>query len=170
MQAKTLVGRTNVVLKTVEGSLNLGKLDQIIKESYVMGLDAIPIEQLKGDIARAGHPVKQALALDADGRRLFFTDVAGEHLYAEFDTAQNGHRVLRIGHQSSIVKEYDVQELEPDDKGSVTTTHEEGKEAIEEPGMYPSGTPLNKPEEDNRGFGSEANLEARKALLLELEH
>ena len=98
---------------------------------------------MKGDIARAGHPIRQALALDPDQRRIFFTDVKGEHLYAEFAAASEGHRITHIGHQASIMKEYDVQDLETTGVGSVRTTHEE-EEVEDDPrkaaGMYPGET------------------------------
>ena len=173
MQVNNLVARTDNVLKSVEGALNLNRLNRIIERAKIVGIDAIPIEQLKGDIARAGHPVKQALALDADGRRLFFTDVDGEHLYAEFDTAEKGHRITRIGHQASIIKEYVVEDLEFDGVGDVDTVHEE-EEAVETPGMYPGPTWNQKPEEDDRGFGSKeeekvVNKELMDALMREME-
>ena len=163
------VQRMNVVMKTMEGSMNLGRLDQIIHRAQVLSSDAIPIEQLKGDIARAGHPIKQALALDADSRRLFFTDVKGEHLYAEFATASEGHRITHIGHQASLLKEMvDVTDLEPSGKMEVVTAHEEEDE-YEEPGVYPPATAGDKPEENDRGFGKDSNTDTvRKALLAEM--
>ena len=167
-----IIGRVDLVMKSVEGTMNLGRLNTIIERAKVMNIDAIPIEQLKGDIARAGHPVKQALALDAEGRRLFFTDKDGEHLYAEFDTADNGHQVTKIGHQSSIIKEYSVDDLETDGVSEVETVHDE-EDAVDEPGMYPGGTPGDKPEEDDRGFSDtkkmSRNMELRRALMVEMK-
>ena len=63
------------VARSLEGVLNMSTLDGIIKkahESQVMSFDAIPLEQLKGDIARAGHPVKQAIAPRCRWQSSFF--------------------------------------------------------------------------------------------------
>lgn len=159
------IRRIDGVLRSMEGVDSLRRLDVIIKQAQVVGGDVIPIEQLKGDIARAGHPVKQAIGLDADRRRFFFTDVKGEHLYADFDTADQGYRVKHIGAQATMTKGYDVVDLEAEPRDSVDTTHEEW-DAVEEPGMYPSGTPGMKPEEDDRGFSK--HMATRVALMQEL--
>ena len=79
------VNRVDNVVKSLEGMRNMDALEDIIeKAAKVMNIDAVPLEQLKGDIARAGHPVKQMMALDRDENRLFFTDKNGQHLVAEF--------------------------------------------------------------------------------------
>lgn len=164
----------------LEGVVNHQTLDGIIQkaEEQAMRFEAIPLEQLKGDIARSGHPVKQALALDAEGHRLFFTDVNDEYLFAEFGSASEGYRVKRIGHQSSIAKEYDPVDLEPSGEGRnrserVTTGHEEGgleeDDAAEAAGVYPGGTPGDKPMGDDRGYGVDDREPARKALIREVE-
>ena len=49
-------------------------LSGLIAKGAACPPDAVPLEQLKGDLARAGHPVKRAIALDAENRRLFFID------------------------------------------------------------------------------------------------
>ena len=166
---KRSLRRVSSVMKAMEGMQNIGRLETIVKSTQAMVGDAIPLEQLKGDIARAGHPIKQALALDAQGRRIFFTDVKGEHLYADFDTADNGFRVKHIGHQASIIKEYDVQDPEISGLAEVHTVHEE-EDFVDTPGLYPGETYTVKPEEDDRGFGAESQVEAvkRKALLDEM--
>ncbi len=116
-------------------------------------IDAVPLEQLKGDIARAGHPVMRTIALDVDNRRLFFVDKAGNFLFAEYGTHDEGYRISRVGMQAEISKEYDTVDLEPEPFSSVTTEHEE-EEQGDEPGMIPSGTPGDQPDdEDGRGFG-----------------
>lgn len=143
------------------------------KAAQVMNIDAIPIEQLKGDLARQGHPVKQATALDADNRRLFFTDGDDQHLFAEFAGADDGHKILKIGHQATIAKDYDPMDLEPSgEKGnlgeSVTTTHEE-EDFEEESAVLPGATVVDMPEEDDRGFSADEGLVTRKSLLKELE-
>ena len=171
-ELRGLVAKTYEVGKLAEGMMNIQRLDVLIKQVQVVS-DAIPIEQLKGDIARAGHPVKQALALDAEGRRLFFTDMEGEHLYAEFESADQGHRITHIGHQASIIKEYDVLDPEPEPFGKVEMDYEVEEVADEpEPGVIPGPTPGDKPEEDDRGFSvSKAELQQeafRKALLIEM--
>ena len=68
---------------------------------------AIPIEQIKGDIARQGHPVMRVLALDPDAGRLFFQDMQDNALFAEFAGSDEGFRLLRIGFQSEVQKDYD---------------------------------------------------------------
>ena len=164
------------VARQLEGSRNIHMLDSIIKkahESQVMSFDAIPLEQLKGDIARAGHPVKQAIALDVDGSRLFFTDVDDQYLFAEFGSGSEGYAVKRIGSQSSISKEYDVIDLEPSTESgnpgeTITTAHEE-EDDVDTPGVYPSGTPGMKPKEDDRGYGADEIEVTRKSLIKELE-
>ena len=162
-----LLARANEVVKSLEGYSNLGKINKVIKTAQAMCFDAIPLEQIKGDLARAGHPVHRALALDPDGRRLFFTDRAGEHLYAVFSGADTGHRLLHVGHQASIVKEFDVTDLKESGSMIVETEHDE-EDFTEEPGIYPGGTPTIKPEEDDRGFSAKSsNLAARAALLRE---
>ena len=116
-------------------------------------IDAVPLEQLKGDIARAGHPIMRTIALDVDNRRLFFIDKAGNFLFAEYGTHDEGYRISRVGMQAEISKEYDAVDLEPEPFNSVTTEHEE-EEQDDTPGMVPSGTPGDQPDdEDGRGFG-----------------
>ena len=150
------------VEKDLEGMQIQSTMQGIIAKAQAMHGDAIPLEQLKGDLAREGHPVKQAIALDAESRRLFFTDIRGEHLYAEFAGPDDGHRVTLIGHQASIAKEYDptdldVSEEEGNQGESVTTEHDEEDE-VETPGMYPGSTPGDKPEDDDRGFAADKLL------------
>ena len=171
----TVVTKSENVIKLLERDINWRRLDSLISksEAMIMDIDAIPLEQLKGDIARAGHPVQQTLALDADNHRLFFTDIDGQHLYADFGGANEGYRVNRIGHQASIAKEYDVIDLEPSKESgnlgeSVTTTNEE-EDDIDTPGVYPGGTPTVKPEEDDRGYSSDEKEPTRKELITVLK-
>lgn len=187
------VKRAVNILKQLESisqmEQSMSVLDAIIQkaDAQVMDFDAIPLEQLKGDIARMGHPVKQELALDADNRRLFFTDKHGEDLYAEFGTAGEGHRVKRIGHQATIAKEYadiyrkavdyDPADLDTDDNWlSVDTWHEENEEVSEEPGVIPGGTSGDKPDynpkPEREGRGDRGFYEVEKAagaLLKEMD-
>lgn len=171
------------IARVLEGSNNLRILDSIIEkseeEATPVDFEAIPLEQLRGDIARAGHPIKQLTALDPEGRRLFFTDKHDQHLFAEFATEKDGHRVTRIGHQANIAKEYvDVVDLEPSSEDSnhgetVTTVHEEDdsekdKDPADLAGMYPGPTHGDKPETDDRGFGKDEQMPSRVALLSEL--
>ena len=175
---RKLVERANLIVQDFSGVAREQRLQAILEKAqeHVMDLDTIPLEQLKGDIARAGHQIKQALALDVEGRRLFFTDGNDQYLFAEFGTAKEGHRVKRIGLQATIAKEYDVQDLEPSTEDgnlgeTVTTTHAEAdveEDPEEQAGVYPSGTPGDKPEEDDRGFSADEKLPTRKALIQEL--
>lgn len=77
--------------------------------------NAIPIEQLKGDIARQGHPVMRVLALDPDAGRMFFQDMQDNALFAEFAGSDQGYRILRIGFQSEVQSEYKVTDLQKAD-------------------------------------------------------
>ena len=187
------IDRTMNVIKVIEGEKIRGRLRDVrikmreISSNNAIGVfddmvvirkadvsDAIPLEQLKGDIARAGHPVKQAFALDADARRLFFTDKDDQNLFAEFGDATDGYRVTRIAHQASIAKEYVVDDLDPSSESknpgeSITTAHQEEESEKGPPGVIPAGSPGIKPDDDDRGYGSEENIPARsKALVKEL--
>ena len=77
--------------------------------------NAIPIEQLKGDIARQGHPVMRVLALDPDAGRIFFQDMQDNSLFAEFSDASQGYRILRIGFQSEVQSDYRATDLQKAD-------------------------------------------------------
>ena len=111
---------------------------------------AIPIEQIKGDIARAGFFVKYIHALDPEARRLFFVDGDSNHLFAEYG---KDFELQRIGPQRDIAKEYNTVDLEPSDElEAVTTEHEEREYGEGKPGMIPSATPAEKPETDKEYF------------------
>ncbi len=115
--------------------------------------DAVPLEQLKGDLARAGHPVKRAIALDAENRRLFFIDNTDTYLFAEYGSPEVGFSLGRVGSQSEVAKDYDPVDLEPEPRSDVETGHDE-EEQGDDPGFVPSGTPGVKPTDaDGRGFG-----------------
>lgn len=120
---------------------------------------AIPLEQLKGDIMRQGYNIQRVLALDPEGRRLFFTDPEGNSLYAQYSSATTGFTLERVGHQREIVKEYDVQDLKEAGVAAVVTTHEEADQEYETPGMIPGPTPGDKPvdEEVLDGQGEHAS-------------
>lgn len=148
---------TTGVLERLEAMVG----DRVIKglESMIKAAEmppAIPIEQIKGDIARQGHPVQRLMALDPDTRRLFFTDIQGSFMYAEFGPPEEAYRVIKVGPQADIIKEYDVVDLEPEPRDTVTTTHEETEITDPPiPGVIPSGTPSDKPETDDRWLGNE---------------
>lgn len=150
---------------------------------------AIPLEQIRGDLARAGHTVKSIIALDPESRRIFFMDTDNKPLYCSFAGPDSGFKVEKIGYQADIAKEYDPVDLEPDDtEEKVFTEHEERDGEYETPGLIPSGTPGEKPERDEQdhedagqfgeglgdeGFGTEKRHEGRrdelKAIMGELE-
>ncbi len=116
--------------------------------------DAVPLEQLKGDLARAGHPVKRAIALDAQNRRLFFIDKNDTYLFAEYGSPEAGFSLGRVGSQSEVAKDYDPVDLEPEPRSDVKVEHGE-EEQGDDPGFVPSGTPGIKPvDADGRGFGN----------------
>ena len=98
--------------KKIIKELNDLALDQFKKglESIELAdpANAIPIEQIKGDIARQGHPVMRVLALDPEAGRLFFQDYQDNALFAEFADHSEGYRLLRIGFQSEVQKEYAI--------------------------------------------------------------
>ena len=147
------VSIVNRVIKTTEGINNFHRLEDIINKAQAMNFDAIPLEQLKGDLARSGHPVKQAMALDPEHRRIFFTDSDGSHLFAEFGNADEGYKIKSIGNQSTIAKEYDVIDLIPSTEShnpgeSVVTVHNEEELEYEEPQFIPRANPGQKPDED----------------------
>jgi hypothetical protein len=77
-------------------------------------LNAIPLEQIKGDIARRGHRIDRIIALDPEAGRLFFQDHQNNHLFAEFSDGSQGFSLRRIGFQHEVQKEYDSQDLQPD--------------------------------------------------------
>ncbi len=144
-------------LETLTKSLEFATLSKglvaLADEGSGGAVDAVPLEQLKGDIARAGHPVMRTIALDVDNRRLFFVDKAGNFLFAEYGTHDEGYQISRVGMQAEIAKEYDAVDLEKEPFNRVTTEHEEA-EQDDTPGMVPSGTPGDRPDdEDGRGFG-----------------
>ena len=127
--------------------LNEIALTQITKGLEDVGTDieladpanAIPIEQIKGDIARQGHPVMRVLALDPDAGRLFFQDMQDNALFAEFAGQDEGFRLLRIGFQAEITqdydpnvmqsiqkrKDYDPTELDAEPRDTVENEHDE---------------------------------------------
>ncbi len=113
--------------------------------------DVVPVEQLKGDLARNfGHHIDRLVALDIESRRLFFIDSQKQPLYLEFDSAQHGFQILRVGFQGEISKEYNVVDLEPDDSEEwVGTEHEEADAPDDTPGMIPAGTPGDKPTDED---------------------
>ena len=165
------IKEANAIAKALEFSYNSSVLDNIIEkaEAQVMDVDAIPVEQIRGDLNRMGHPPKQMVALDAANRIVFFMDLDGQALFAEFGDSSEGNRVKRIGHQSAIAKEYDPIDLEPSTESgnfseNITTTHEEA-DAVETVGMYPGGTPGDAPEEDDRGFGPDPKPERRESFV-----
>ena len=84
--------RLNRVSKDLAGLRIYDQLTSVIAKAQELDFEAIPLEQLKGDLARRGHPVKQALALDAEHRRIFFTDADGHHLFAEYAEADHNFR------------------------------------------------------------------------------
>lgn len=161
------ITRAKRVSKRFNGMKMMGQLDTLIEKSraQVMDFEAIPLEQLKGDIMRAGHQVERALALDPDGRRLFFMDENGQSLFAEFGPPSDNYSVERIAPQSLIAKEYNVIDLEPSVEvgnpgENIVTTHSEA-ENEDWVGIVPSGTPGDKPEDNDRGYGSEEKQPAR---------
>ena len=163
----------NRVLKNLEGDSNVRKIASIIKKTQmVMDFEAIPLEQLKGDIVRQGYQVKRIPAVDVEGHRLFFVDSRDQYLYAQFGSAKDGYKIDHIGHQSSIVKEYDVIDLDPSKEsgnpGEKITTTDDEEEQADDVGMYPGSTPVNNPEDDDRGFSGESKTPTRK-LIKELE-
>ncbi len=118
-------------------------------------IDAVPLEQIKGDLARAGHPVKRAIALDAENRRLFFIDNTDTYLFAEYGSPEVGFSLGRVGSQSEVAKDYDPVDLEPEPRSDVKVEHDEEGQG-DDPGFVPSGTPGVKPiDADGRGFGKE---------------
>lgn len=134
----------------------------------VKGVEGIlPLEQIKGDIARQGHPGGRYYGLDVEAGRVFFESPSGSAMFAEFANADGGYSVQRIGHQSEIVKDYDPVDLEPAGPGdSVTTVHDEKDQDYEEPGMIPSGTPGDQPDdEDEDGFGDERVISRARDML-----
>ncbi len=113
---------------------------------------AIPIEQIKNDLGRAGHTVKSLIALDPDSHRLFFMDVRDNPLYAEFSDASGGFQIQRVGFQHEIAKEYDVIDLEPDDSEETVVTTNDEEDYNDSPGMIPGPTPNVKPDTDKKYF------------------
>ncbi len=111
--------------------------------------DAVPIEQLKGDIARKGHIIKRLIALDVESRRLFFSDPTNNFLYAEYAGAEEGFGIVKIGFQKEIAKEYDVTDFEHSgEPDTVVTENEEisvEDMGYDKPGMIPGGTPASQP-------------------------
>lgn len=118
-------------------ALNEMALKSITKNLEDIGADleladpsnAIPIEQIKGDIARQGHPVMRVLALDPEAGRLFFQDMQDNALFAEFAGPDEGFRLLRIGFQSEVQKDYDpnvMQSLQKADKDWDATDMKDG--------------------------------------------
>ena len=170
------VERMRRVIARVEGARGRNALQEIIakSEAKVMDFEAIPIDQLKGDIGRSGYSIKQMLAVDIDNRRLLFTDHKNQHLYAEFGAKSEGYKVSHIGHQAAIAKEYDPVDLEPTTESgnygeTVTTAHEE-EDDPDFVGVV-GGTPTVQPEEDDRGFGGDKREPARvEAMVRALEH
>ena len=135
-----------------------GVLDNI--EVLIKGLSieaAIPLEQIKGDLARAGHIVKTIIALDPDAHRIFFMDSKNNPLYAEFADASGGFALQKVGPQADIAKEYNVVDLEPDaddstNLGETVATENEEREYDDTPGIIPAGTPGEKPEQDEQDY------------------
>ena len=161
------MGNINKIQKFANG-LEWGVLEEGLLRLAMQGgaVETVPLEQLKGDIARMGHPVLRAIALDVDNRRLFFVDKNEAFLFAEYGTADEGYKLTRVGYQGEIAKDYDPVDLEEEPFDSVVTEHEE-EDANDTPGMLPGGTPGDQPEDkDGRGFGEEVkkSLNAVKAL------
>ncbi len=167
----------NKIVKSIHTLTTKMEGEQVVFSlSTVLKGDNIPIEQLRGDINRAGYQVNRLLALDIDSRRLFFTDPESNFLYAEFAAADQGYQVLKVGHQREIAKEYDPVDLEADDSEElITTEHEEADYAENTPGMIPAGTPGDKPTDENvldeqgdhasgQGWGDEEKHEGRRDL------
>lgn len=103
-------------------------------------MNAIPLEQIRGDIARKGHQIERIIALDAEAGRLFFQDSQNNHLFAEFADASHGWHLHRIGYQRDVQKEYDVQDLEPEPRDRVVNRHDE-QDADVSIGFRPQGNP-----------------------------
>ena len=142
-----------------EGLLNLAMTNGVA--------ETVLIEQLKGYIARMGHPVLRAIALDVDNRRLFFVDNNEAFLFAEYSSPEEGYRLSRVGYQGQRAKDYDPVDLKEEPFDSVETTHEE-EDADDTPGMIPAGTPGDQPKDDDkRGFGDEVkkSLDQITALI-----
>lgn len=93
-----------------ETALDLLKADVMLASP----MNAIPLEQIRGDIARKGHQIERIIALDAEAGRLFFQDSQNNHLFAEFADASHGWHLHRIGYQREVQKEYDTQDLAPE--------------------------------------------------------
>ena len=144
----------------LEGSVVSGRLEELAAVP-AMELDAIPIEQLKGDIARMGHPIERTIALDPQARRLFFTDKGGNSMFAEYSGHDEGYKVMRVGMQQEIVKDYDPVDLEPEPRDKVKTEHDEdewGKRDV--PGFVPMRDGHRETTDDvgdKRGFGPRAD-------------
>ncbi len=184
------------VNKVLKKAIKLAKrldVQGVLGETTVMlkGMtieSAIPLEQIRGDLSRAGHVIKSIIALDPESRRIFFTDTDNNALYCAFSGPEDGFKVQKVGYQAEIAKEYDVQDLEPDDsEESVSTEHEE-REGNNDAGIIPAGTPGEKPERNEQeyedagqfgeglgdeGFGTENRHEGRrdelKALMTQVK-
>ena len=139
------------------------QLEQLVKRAEGRGVIAslellsapvdlampIPIEQLKGDLARSGHRVLRIMALDPESNRLFFTDEQSNSLFAEFAAEGGAYHVTKVGFQHEVAKDYDPVDLEPDgEESTVVTTHQEAPGYKDDPGVIPSGTPGVKPGAD----------------------
>ncbi len=114
----------------------------------------IPLEQIKGDLRRAGHTIKAVIALDPEARRIFFMDDNSSPRYCSFSGPENGFAIQNVGFQSEIAKEYNPVDLEPDgdDDLSIATEHEERDYSGDDPGMIPAGTPGEKPENNEQEY------------------
>jgi hypothetical protein len=115
---------------------------------------AIPLEQIRGDLARAGHMVKSIIALDPESRIIFFMDGDNSPRYCSFAGPNQGFSIQKVGYQTEIAKEYDPVDLEPDDSEEKASTEHEEREYDEDqkPGILPSGTPGEKDEHDEKYY------------------
>lgn len=119
--------------RKVNLELAIADIEQLEKS---MGDSAIPVEAIKGDLARMGHPVKHLMAIDPDSRRVFFTNAEGAQLYATYSA--NNWSIEKVGFQTDVAKEYDPVDLEAEPRSAVVTTHME-EDSDDTPGFVPSG-------------------------------
>lgn len=146
-------------VRELEGKQVLGSLENLVK-----GYEStIPIEQIKGDIARKGYDIQRVVALDVDAHRMFFVDKGGAFLYAQYAGPDEGHTLLKVGFQKEVAKEYDPTDFEHSgSKDTVVTEHEEVSAddmGYDSPGLLPGGTPVVKPEVGEDQLDAEHDVE-----------
>ncbi|KKK44354.1 hypothetical protein LCGC14_3167260, partial [marine sediment metagenome] len=129
-------------------------IDGVDRLEKSLGDSAIPVEAIKGDLARMGHPVKHLMAVDPDSRRVFFTNAEGSQLYATYSA--DNWSIEKVGYQTEVAKDYDPVDLEAEPRSTVVTTHME-EDADDTPGFVPSGNPGRRANRDeDEQFESEA--------------